>query len=77
LRLFAFSLAKEQKKTLKELNDSMDASEFMEWIAFEMINDKDKGKKLRAEVALEESMKKTIEQRATDIKKMFQSMGAL
>jgi hypothetical protein len=70
-------LAKELGKSISELEASMDAYEFMEWIAFSMTNDPETKTKLMDKINLEKSANKTADERALDIKKMFQSLGAL
>ena len=62
--------------TVKELDDKMDAPEFIEWMAYEMSCDPEFRKKVDEEIALERSAKRTAEQRAEDIKKMFGEIGA-
>ncbi len=47
----------------------------MEWVAFEMLNDKDIRKKLQDEITLEISATKTAEQRAQEIINMFKLIG--
>ena len=76
MRHFAFTLAKNLGRTIKELDEVMDAPEFIEWMAYEMSCDSDFRKKVDDEIALERSAKRTAEQRAEDIKRMFTEIGA-
>lgn len=64
-------------RTLKELQNTMDVSEFMEWLAFEMSQDKEFRDKWETEIKLEQSAKKTPEQRAEEIRRMFAEIGTL
>lgn len=52
----------------------MDASELSDWMAYEMLGNDELKKKLEHEVALENSAKRTAEQRAADIKRMFEGL---
>ncbi len=52
--MFLFSLAKELGKTVKELSNSMDAREFMEWIAYSHLQDPEYRKQVEQIVQTDE-----------------------
>lgn len=51
--MFVFSLAKELKKTIREIHTEMDAAELMEWAAYFKATDEETAKILKAEIESE------------------------
>ncbi len=76
MRNFAFTLAKNLKRTVHQLGQEMGVREFYEWMAYESINNnKEYREELENTIALERSAKQSEIERAEAIKQMFKSFG--
>jgi len=68
--MFVFSLAKELKKTVAEIENTMDVSELMEWVAYYQATDEKISKELKAKINAE----KADHERGKEIIAFFQAV---
>ncbi len=61
--------------TKRQLNESMDAREVMEWMAYEMSIDTDNNKKYMAEIAKERALDRPLEAEADGIRALLLGLG--
>jgi len=69
--MFVFSLAKELKKTVAEIENTMDASELMEWVAYFQVTDEKTNAELKAKINAE----KSDDLRARDIRTFLSTIA--
>lgn len=68
--MFLFSLAKELKRTVREIERDMDAAELMEWVAYFKASDDDEAKRLHIEIDKE----RTDEEKASRLRAFLSTM---
>ena len=61
-------------KTLTELYEHMDCADIMQWMAYDMLKDKDTREKLTKEVSLANQKDYTAEQEALAMKQMLMGL---
>ena len=68
---FAYSLAKSLKKTVKEMTESMDAHEFVNWMAYNVLQDDKEKEKIQAKIVEDQ----TLEESATQLRGFFNQIA--